>query len=332
MKSTKKSVLNTVKILLFVIAASLIMSGLILFTVVMSFNKWDFKEVSTVKYETVTHEIKNEFTSIDIEVKTADVIILPSKDEKTTLDVKQEAKMPFSVEVVDGRLTVKPTNNKKWYDYIGINFGSTRITLYLPEGDYTALNIKGSTSDICVPDNFTFDEIDVSVSTGAVECSASANTSARIKTSTGNITFLGKKAGKLDLTASTGNIVVKNMSCGDINLKVSTGKTILECISCASIQSKGTTGKISLERVNATVKMEIERDTGDVTLDRCDAGEIYITTSTGNVKGSLTTDKSFSVHTDTGRTVYPEFTSGGKCKITTDTGDVIIEITPIPTA
>ena len=59
--------------------------------------------------------------------------------------------------------------------------------------------------------------------------------------------------------------------------------------------------------------------------DRCDAAELSITTDTGDVKGTLLSDKVFIARTDTGRVHVPETTNGGKCKITTSTGDIIFE-------
>ena len=57
-----------------------------------------------------------------------------------------------------------------------------------------------------------------------------------------------------------------------------------------------------------------------------DGGQILIKTDTGKVSGSLLSDKVFIIETDTGRKDYPKTTTGGKCEITTDTGDIIITI------
>ncbi len=54
--------------------------------------------------------------------------------------------------------------------------------------------------------------------------------------------------------------------------------------------------------------------------------ELFIKTSTGDVEGSLLADKVFIVNTDTGEVDVPKTTSGGKCEIKTDTGDVEINI------
>ena len=53
-----------------------------------------------------------------------------------------------------------------------------------------------------------------------------------------------------------------------------------------------------------------------------DAAELYIKTDTGDVVGSLLSDKTFLVETDTGRREDPKTTTGGRCEIKTDTGDV----------
>ena len=58
----------------------------------------------------------------------------------------------------------------------------------------------------------------------------------------------------------------------------------------------------------------------------CDAGELFIETDTGNVKGSLLSEKIFIVSSDTGRIDVPKSTSGGRCEIETDTGDIKITL------
>ena len=54
--------------------------------------------------------------------------------------------------------------------------------------------------------------------------------------------------------------------------------------------------------------------------------EVFITTDTGNVDGSFLTDKVVLTQTDTGDVDVPKLTSGGRCEITTDTGDISISI------
>ena len=70
----------------------------------------------------------------------------------------------------------------------------------------------------------------------------------------------------------------------------------------------------------------MERSTGDVRFDRCDAASLEIKTGTGDVTGSLCSEKVFIARSDTGHISVPETVNGGKCSITTDTGDIIITL------
>jgi len=63
-----------------------------------------------------------------------------------------------------------------------------------------------------------------------------------------------------------------------------------------------------------------------VRLNTCDAESILIKTSTSDVTGTLRSEKVFLVKTSTGKVDVPESGSGGKCEITTSTGDIRIEL------
>ncbi len=73
-------------------------------------------------------------------------------------------------------------------------------------------------------------------------------------------------------------------------------------------------------------KMSIKRSTGDIRFDGSDATEIFVETDTGDVTGTLISEKVFIARTDTGRINVPKTTNGGKCEINTDTGDIKLEI------
>ena len=148
-----------------------------------------------------------------------------------------------------------------------------------------------------------------------------------IAASTGDIYAEGISASSLDLTVSTGNVTVSSVTCEeDITIGVSTGKTYLTDVACKNLTSTGSTGDISLKNVISTENISVERSTGDITLDRSDAAELFIMTSTGDVEGSLLTNKVFIIKTDTGRINVPNSITGGRCEITTDTGDIKISI------
>ena len=308
-----------------IVAASLVLSGVIVIGGVMMFFKWDLGRFITSKCQTNTYEISEEFNSISVNTSTADIAFVMSDDEQCRVVCYEQEKLRHSVEVKDGILTVKLVDTRRWYDHISFYSENSMITVYLPKAEYASLIIRSSTGDIGIPAELGFECIDISVSTADVKCYASATGAIKIKTNTGDIFAQGISAGSLDLSVTTGKMKIGNVTCsGDIRLGSNSGDIEIRDVLCKNIISEGETSDISLLNVIAEARFSIETDTGDVEFDRCDASEIFIETDTGDVTGSFSSDKIFFAQSDTGRIDVPRTMSGGRCDITTDTGDIKI--------
>ncbi len=310
-----------------IVAVSLVLLGCVLFAGLMSTLGWDFEKLATVQYETNTYEINETFDGISVNTTTADIIFVFSNDGKCRVECYEEENAKHSATVKDGILTVELIDKRSVYDFIGINLDSPKVTVCLPEREYVSLLIAENTGDIGIPKDFTFQEVSISSSTGDVNFYASASEMVRIKTSTGDIHVKNMSTGALDLSVSTGKVTVSDVTCrGDINVEVSTGKAHLTDIACKSVISSGSTGDISLNHVIAAEKFSIRRSTGDINFERSDAAEIFAKTDTGDVTGTLFTDKMYMIQTDTGSVDVPKNTTGGKCEIITTTGDIKITV------
>lgn len=310
-----------------VIAAALILAGGMMFGCAMTMINWDFAKLSTDKYETREYEITDEFQTISVLADTADVVFVPTEDTECRVVCYEQTNVSHAVAVKDGTLTVEVIDTRKWYEHIGFNFKTPKVKVYMPKGEYAALTVKTDTGNVNVSGEFHFETIDATVSTGNVDCFASSSGQIRIKASTGNISLQDVSAGSLDLAVSTGRVLMIRTNCAtDINIKVSTGEAVLAGVTCQNLTSNGDTGDIDLIGVIASGSFSIVRSTGDVTFDRCDAAEILVTTSTGDVEGTLLSEKIFLIDTDTGHKDVPKTNTGGKCEITTSTGDIEISI------
>lgn len=310
-----------------VLAAVLIIVGLILFAAAMQGSRWDFAKLSTQSFETNTHEITEEFNNITINTSTADIVFVLSDNEKCQVECFEEEKAKHTVSVRGDTLVIQVTERKAWYDYIGIHLHTPRITLSLPREDFAALCVKGSTGRVTLPKGFRFEAADISLSTGSVEYCAATSGTTKIHTTTGSIHVENTSAGALELSASTGKITVTDAACtGDARIRVTTGKTALTNVTCRNLTADGSTGDILLAHVMVTEKLCIDRSTGDVRFEGADAGELFVKTDTGKVTGSLLTGKMFVTDTDTGKISVPESVAGGKCEIRTDTGNIQISV------
>ena len=270
-------------------ATVLIATGMIIFVIVMSLNNWDFRKLSTVEYHSGIYYISEEFIDVYVKTNIADVNFEISENGECEVTVYEQENMRHTVEVKDGVLTINVVDNRKWYEHIGIAMGSPKITIYLPEKDYVSvMQVKTSTGDISIKD----------MSVELIECKT-----------------------------STGDINISNVTCVDsIKTKVSTGDIKITDTTCDKFSSDGSTGDISMKNLIAADIISIERDTGDVKFNGCDGGEIFVETDTGDITGTLLTDKVFYAETDTGKVDLPKISTGGRCELESDTGDIKISI------
>ena len=316
---------RSVKIWL-ITAASLCLVGAIIFGGVMTVLKWKFSSLWESKFENEVYTLEGELWDITLIADTAEIQLVPSLDGKITVKTHEHKNAKHTVSLKDGKLSVELNDQRKWYEHV-FDFGKCTVTVAIPAGEYGALSVDSKTGDILVSRDLTFRSADIKLSTGDVKYYASTTGAVNIETSTGDIEVEGVRVGALSLSVSTGDVELSGVSCeGELSLKVSTGDSEMEGVTARSLKSTGNTGDIELEGVLIAEKLEIERTTGRVRFEGCDAGEIFVTTSTGSVRGSLLSEKVFIVRTSTGKTDVPKTANGGRCEITTGTGDVKITL------
>lgn len=312
---------------LVIIAAALLIVGILTAVIVLSTNCNSIAEAGKTKFVTNTVDISADFNNISIDSDTEKIRFVPSEDGKCKVVFYESENEKHNAEVKDGMLSITKASTKEWYELIPFGFESPSITVYLPKTEYGALSIRESTGDIEVPKDFKFETVGIDASTGDIDCRASVEGRLGIETSTGKVHVEGITAGDISISVSTGHVEISSVNCsGDVYVKVSTGRANLTDVTCKNLNSNGSTGDVTLKNVIASEKMSVERSTGDIKLDACDANEIEIETDTGSVTGSLLSEKVFITKTDTGRVEVPETTTGGRCKITTDTGSIKIVI------
>ena len=269
-----------------VLAAILLIAGLALVCGALASVGFEFRKLGTAELETNTYEIDEAFSSIQIKVNTADVTLAVSGDGTCRVVCRESKKAPHTVTAENGTLQISSSRERT--DVFDLCFEKQTVTVYLPKNMYETISIE---------------------------------------TSTGDVTIEALSAGTIACTVSTGHVRMRNVACtGDVTIGISTGKTDLEGLTCRDLQSRGSTGDVVLQDVLANGRISIERSTGDVTFDGCDAAEISVKTNTGKVAGSLLSDKVFLAHTHTGRVEVPGTVTGGKCEITTATGDILLKI------
>ena len=277
-------------------------------------------------YETNTHEITEDFSEISIKTGTADILFIKSDDDTCKVVCYEDKNMRHEVSAEDGTLSINLIDTREWYQHVSW-FSSPKITVSLPKAEYDSLTVEESTGDIEIPESLGFASVDLSLSTGDVQCFASVKQTMKINASTGDVSVKNASLGALDLSLSTGDVTISDVDCGgSIRIGLSTGKVSLSNVTCKNLESNGSTGDVILKDTIVSTVLDIDRSTGSIRLERCDAEEISLSTDTGDVNGTLLSEKIFIAKTSTGSIDVPETRSGGICEIATGTGSIHISI------
>ena len=331
---------SKLKVMLLIFAV-MIPCGALIFAGAMSVLGWNFGKLSAKNTVENEHKLIEDFDEIEIVTDEADIKLVIAENGEGRVVCREHSRARHSVSVENGKLTVRVKNEKKWYDYISF-YNEESLTLYLTRAQYSALTVNGTTADVTLPEGLTLGTLDIDVTTADVSLKSAVEGSATVKVSTGDVFVKSTALGALSVTATTGDITLEGVTVsGNLTTHVSTGDVVIRNTECKELLTEGgtgdlhtnalraeklcakrTTGTLTLEDTIAT-EMRLNASTGDITLTRCDGEEIYITTTTGDVRGTLLTDKVFIARANTGRVETPKTITGGRCEITTGTGDII---------
>jgi DUF4097 and DUF4098 domain-containing protein YvlB len=92
------------------------------------------------------------------------------------------------------------------------------------------------------------------------------------------------------------------------------------------IFAKTTSGGVMLTDTVASQKLKANSTSGEIDLKRCDAKNIVLDTVSGEISGTLLSNKQFITETTSGTVNVPQSVSNEECRITTVSGDIYIEI------
>lgn len=264
--------------------------------------------------------ISQSFEGIEIVSDTADLTFVPSNECK--IEYTTHKRITYSTEVENGVLKIKLEDSRHWFEKM-FSFGdSSKLTVYLPAGEYSSLTIKQATGDINVPADYKFGNVNIKLSTGDTKFSASASEAIEICTSTGDITLENVSCGSLKTKVSSGKTTLTNVAvAGDATVNASTGDMSLNNVTFKNLSTTADTG--DLNAIGLTGEgLSIERNTGEVGLNDVNCGgKVAVQTTTGKIDATNVTCGDMTVTVSSGKTAMSNvscisFTSTG------NTGDI----------
>lgn len=295
---------------------------------------------------------------VEIREREFDVTIVPTTEDTYRLEASSEGYHDVTLE--NGTLRI--VRSKQRMERRLFFSDSGELTLYLPKGQYQALDVTTASGDIEVRQDFgtvhitgassdvtlagTYSgKVTVQTASGDVSLEGIFGAALEVKTASGSQNLKGRFAsGKLlaasgdieisqasfseDLAveAASGDLEISNVLAQELRLRSASGDVRMERVCAEILDLESTSGDLDLEQVLSKENFLCRTRSGDVVLKRCDGPHMEFTTISGDISGSLLHGKQFSYQTVSGDMNLHGGTPQGTCTISTVSGDADLEI------
>ncbi len=247
-----------------IIATVLVIAGAGLFVGALASKGFNLTRLSGSEYKTVTADITDSFKSVDINVATADVVIEKSKDGLCKVEFYESQKITHTAKVENGTLAVTVSDGTGWYDHIGINVGSPKITLYLPEASYSSLTVNITTGDVEINGGCAY-EVNIEITTGDVHITDFVCGKLKSDGSTGDLIIKNTTvSGSFEAERTTGDIMLDGFDAGRLSVKTTTGDITGTLLTERALNVNTTTGDIDVPLRSPDSENKLSATTGDI--------------------------------------------------------------------
>ncbi len=349
-----------------IIAAVLVILGGAGILSALAITDCNMQMFSPEKYELKTEEITGDFQSIHINESEAEVRIVPTAGSTASVEYVYIQDRNYNITVENGILDIRVSDERSWFNNIGINFTSPMtLTVMLPEQEYAELYVNNGSGGVEVSDSFTFTAAEIDSGSGGVTFNAAVNGDMSIDSGSGGVHIGSDRVNNLICDVGSGGVDMSGITADSIKVDSGSGKVeAAECgaalleiksssggtqiVSCQAdsllitsgsgkinvydsefgdVDMRNSSGGLYLENTVASGRMTLESGSGGVKFDRIDAQELKIKSSSGGVKGTLLSGKMFSVSVGSGSMEIPkDDPNGGYCEINTGSGSINITI------
>lgn len=240
---------------------SLICLALVGFMVAFIKGGFDFSNMKSKLILEKSYDL-NEISLVNIDVRSADIYIYESDDDKVNIKVYANEKEKVITEIDDEKLSINMRNKSNVC--FGFCFSSKKIELYMPKSYEGSFDIKATSGDIKSTLD-TFNGYNINVTSGDIELD-------HVSSLTGH--------------ATSGDIEIGSIN-SYINFKTTSGDIEIDKLSLEKNSSiKVTSGDVTIEKAN-NVYVDTDVKSGDVDVkgnDRHAEYELKIKTTSGDIE------------------------------------------------
>lgn len=325
----KKSLKTTL-----VASGLLALTGLICMLVAFCFSGFGLKSMIDGESETQTVIIENseDIKNIILNQSCFDLEICLAGDGVFRIENPSVNNLSFDYYLDEDGVTLKNnvTDERKWYEYISLFFNrSEKVTkIYIPQKQYETLNLDCGESDVAVKYNLSFENCEITTTSGDIDYSVVDAQRVKLTTQSGDMRFTHVVHGEASLQTESGDVYISSASDVTVDANTLSGDVSVENASFKRLSVKTESGDITVDKISASEQwMGLNTNSGDINARDVRSEKIYFTTVSGDVDGTIATPARFEVDNAQGETdiIGDHKNSDVLCSVKTQSGDIHIK-------
>lgn len=219
------------------------------------------------------------------------------------------------------------TNNQKRIPDVSVNHDSLTIT--------KKKNITTKVGEYCnviitIPSDKSFEDIEISLSSGDFTADHLSAKTAYITASSGNITLRNSTFTKSEIETSSGDQTIELIASDSIKFRASSGDIEVEEITGKTISAGTSSGEIKFEKISCDT-FKAEASSGNISLGTVKTGTFNADATSGDIEVDNLECETFSADTSSGDISFKN-AKADYFDVESTSGEIKIQLAKVPTA
>ena len=226
----------------------------------------------------------NTYTNVDINVQHGALVVRPSNDSVTTVElIGSNEKLELSAEIIGDTLTIRLKNLRHWLFMFNFNMKAVTVNVFIPKRVYQSFATKSDNGRIDV-EKLLGKKVTVATDNGRIQLNEIAASTLTAETDNGRITLDKIQAENVKTETDNGRIEMQHVEADTIFAESDNGRIVLDDVN-GSITGKTDNGRITLATTSLDRNIDFQTDNGSIQVQtKSEPTNVSIHAKTGNGK------------------------------------------------
>lgn len=208
----------------------------------------------------------DQFQNVDINVQHGTLIVRPSNDRTTSVElVGPSDKLTLSAEVVGDTLLIRLKNLRHWLFMFNFNLKPVTLNVFIPQKTYQSFAMKTNNGHIKAI-KLTGENMAAYTDNGRIQLNEIAANSLKVESDNGRISLDTIQAKYVEAKTDNGRVELEAVEAEEVFAESDNGRIDLKCVK-GDIRSTTDNGRITLQTTHLNQNIDLKTDNGSILVE-----------------------------------------------------------------